>query len=308
MKRLLPLFAFALLASSAQAAQSGPFTVTETGKSYARLRDAVLDMRGSTATIVVAPGTYRDCAVHQGGFLTIKAAEPGTVIFDGGTCEDKATLVLRGNGARIEGLIFQNLRVPDGNGAGIRLEIGPLEVVNSIFRNSQEGILTGNDPNADIVVRQSTFSGLGGCPESGCSHAIYAGEYRRLIVENCRFERGTGGHYVKSRAAGIKVTDSSFDDTQGHSSNYMIDLPGGATGTIAGNMFVQGPDKENYSAMIVVAAEGRVHSAAGLTITDNDARLGAGARGTTFIVDFTHEPLRISGNRLGAGIKPFETR
>src|SRR3546814_8146658 len=43
-------------------------------------------------------------------------------IFDGVTCEGKAALVLRGDGARVDGVVFQNMRVPDGNGAGIRSE------------------------------------------------------------------------------------------------------------------------------------------------------------------------------------------
>ena len=88
----------------------------------------------------------------------------------------------------------------------------------------------------------------------------------------------------------------------------MIDLPAGAIGTISGNTFVQGANKENYSAMIAVAAEARAHPSAGLAITGNDASLGAGANPTTFVADWSHEPLRVGPNRLGRGIKTFETR
>jgi hypothetical protein len=69
-----------------------------------------------------------------------------------------------------------------------------------------------------------------------------------------RFERGTGGHYVKSRAPRVDITDSSFDDSMGRDTNYMIDLSNGAAGRIAGNTFVQGTGKENYSTLIAVAA------------------------------------------------------
>src|SRR3546814_20819206 len=68
------------------------------------------------------------------------------------------------------------------------------------------------------------------------------------------------------------ITDSSFDDTRGRSTNYMIDLSNGAAGTIAGNTFVQGEDKENYSAFIMVAAEGADNSSDGLAITGNTDR------------------------------------
>jgi hypothetical protein len=114
---------------------------------------------------------------------------------------------------------------------------------------------------------------------------------------------------VKTRARRIEVTDSSFDDSAGHATNYMIDLSGGATGLIARNTFVQGRDKENHSAMITVAPEGTVHDARGLTVTGNDASLAPGVEnGTTFVAGFNDAEIRIDGNRLGARIARFERR
>src|SRR3546814_5965210 len=72
-----------------------------------------------------------------------------------------------------------------------------------------------------------------------------------------RFELGNGGHYVKSRAAKAEIRDNSFDDTGGRETNYMIDLPEGATGLITANQMVQGKNKEYYSAFIALAAEGK---------------------------------------------------
>lgn len=123
-----------------------PYRIAETGKSYRSLSDAVNKIGGGTGTIEVQPGIWRDCAVQEAGNITYRAATPGTAIFDGGVCEGKATLVLRGRNARVEGLIFQNIGVPDENGAGIRLEWGDLSVFNSLFRNSQQGILTAQNP------------------------------------------------------------------------------------------------------------------------------------------------------------------
>jgi hypothetical protein len=142
-----------------------------------------------------------------------------------------------------------------------------------------------------------------------CSHSIYVGKYGRVIVTNSRFDRGTGGHYVKSRAARNDISDNSFDDTQGRETNYMIDLPAGSTGNIVRNIFVQGRNKENYSAFIAVAAESRTHRSAGLVVSGNKASLAPGVnRNTTFVADWSHEPLRISANQLGAGLQTFETR
>ncbi len=307
--KLTLFFALAgALAAAAGAQPGGGFRVVESGRSFHRLADAVKSL-GSGGTITVAPGSYRDCAVVESGNVTIRAAEASTAIFDGGACEGKATLVLRGESAVVEGLVFQNIRVPDRNGAGIRLEKGDLTVSRATFRNSEQGILTANDPAGVIKVEWSTFSGLGGCPDGMCSHSIYAGDYGSLTIDRCRFERGTGGHYVKSRAAQAAITDSSFDDSGGRATNYMIDLPAGATGLIARNEFVQGRDKENYSALIAVAAESRDHPSAGLRIEANGASIAPGvARSTVFVADWSHEPLKLGANRLGAGIKAFETR
>jgi len=130
-----------------------------------------------------------------------------------------------------------------------------------------------------------------------------------LSVRRVRFEQGRGGHYLKSRAGRIEVSDSSFDDSRGRATNYMIDLAAGASGTITANWFVQGQDKENYSAFIAVAAEGKVHSSNGLAIRGNDARLAPDvARTTAFVADWSGDRLMLAQNRLGIGLKAFERR
>jgi hypothetical protein len=123
-----------------------------------------------------------------------------------------------------------------------------------------------------------------------------------------RFERGRGGHYVKTRAPRIELVDSSFDDSEGRATNYMIDLSNGATGTIARNAFVQGREKENYSALIYVGPEGTRNSSEGLSIEGNEATLAPGARATVFVADRSGEGLRIEGNRLGPQITRYERR
>ena len=310
---LLPLFALPmLLAPVPLPAQSGPapYVVAETGRGFARLQEAVDAIGDGAGTIRVASGYHRDCAVQTAGRVAFVAAEPGRAIFDGVTCEGKAALVLRGAGARVDGIVFQNMRVPDGNGAGIRLEQSNLDIVNSLFRNSEEGILTADDPKATLTIDRSTFSRLGRCDRGlSCAHSIYTGVYGRVVVTHTRFEKGSGGHYLKSRAGEVDIRDNSFDDTQGTATNYMIDLPAGATGRIANNMFVQGRDKENYSALIAVAAETRDNSSRGLSIENNRASLPQGlGRTSAFVADWSGEPLAIGANELGAGIKRFEKR
>lgn len=300
----------AIPAGALLAQESAGFTVVESGRSYARLQDAMNAIGTGSGTIAVAPGTYRQCAVQEGGSISLMASQPGSAIFDGVSCEGKAALVLRGREASISGLVFRNIAVPDFNGAGIRLEQGNLTVAQSWFLDSQQGILTANDSNGTIVIDKSTFSGLGTCEGGGgCAHSIYIGDYGHLRVTRSRFEKGQGGHYVKARAARVDVASSSFDDSAGRGTNYMIDLPAGAIGQITNNWFVQGQDKENYSAFIAVGAEERLHPSDGLQIAGNDARLAPSVRrNTIFVADWSGDNLNIGPNNLGQGLERFERR
>jgi hypothetical protein len=309
MRRIIPFIALALTVPAA-AQRGAPFTIQETGQGFATIDDAVQSVRMGTATILIAPGVYHQCTVQAGGVITFKAVQPGTAIFDGTTCEGKAAFVLRGQGSTVDGLVFRNMRVPDGNGAGVRTEMGSLTVTNSMFMDSQEGILGGEPVNQKIVIDRSSFSGLGQCDETpDCAHSIYLANQGSVSITNSRFERGTGGHYVKLRIPNISITDNSFDDTGGRKTNYMIDLPEGSTGLITRNTFVQGRQKENWTGFVVVAAEARNYRSAGLRVEGNVASLAPGeTRSPAFVADYSHERLAVGANKLGTGIRMFETR
>jgi len=309
MKPSFPL-ALAILASAAawplQARSSGPFALAGSGEAFATLQDAVDAIGAGSGTILIAPGRYGDCAVQEAGRIAYVAWVRGEAVFDGGACEGKAALVLRGKAARVEGLVFTRIRVPDGNGAGIRLQDGDLDVSYTFFSDGQSGILSHDGPPGAVRIDHSTFSGLG---EGDGVHSIYIGRYGSLSVTHSRFERGRGGHYVKSRAPRIEVLDCSFDDSGGRRTNYLIDLSNGAVGRIAGNVFLHGTGKENYTTMITVAPEGAENSSAGLVVEDNDASVAPGFRwSTAFVGDWSGERLEIRGNRLGPKIETLARR
>ncbi|MEH3037611.1 MAG: right-handed parallel beta-helix repeat-containing protein [Sphingomonas adhaesiva] len=271
---------------------------------FATLQDAVSAIGDGEGTIHIAPGTYRECAVQEAGRIAYVADRPGSVTFQRVACEDKAALVLRGRAARVEGIVFSHLEVEDGNGAGIRIEKGDLSVGRSMFLDSQSGILSAEDPASTITVDHSTFAGLGNDPTGNGAHSIYVGAYGALRVTACRFERGAGGHYVKTRSPRVEVVGNSFDDTRGHMTNYMIDLSNGARGRIAENVFVMGRDKDNHSVMISVAPEGANNDSTGLVVERNRATLAPGVTWQpVFVGNWSGEALTIRDNALGEGIE-----
>ena len=89
----------------------------------------------------------------------------------------------------------------------------------------------------------------------------------------------------------------------------MLFRSGGATGRIAGNWFVQGPSKENHSAFIALAAEGKANSSAGLVIEGNDARFAPNVPWpSVFVADWSGDPIQIGANKLDARLTVKERR
>lgn len=307
---LAALAATALPATFALAQGGGPYTVVETGQAFGKLQDAINSIDAGIGTIRIAPGRYADCGVQPRGDIRYVAEVPGQSVFDGKTCEGKAAFVLRGRSSVVEGMVFTNMRVDDGNGAGIRLERGNLRVSQTWFRDSEEGILTAEDPASTIEVDKSTFTRLGRCDRGlSCAHGIYTARYGAVTITRSRFEAGRGGHYVKTHALRVGIFNNSFDDTAGRQTNYMIDLSVGSTGRIAGNWFVQGASKENYTTFIAIAPEARENSSDGLTIEGNDARFAPGAaKDTFFVVDWQGGRINLGQNALGAGLQKYQRR
>ncbi len=251
-------------------------------------------------TLLLPPGRYTDCAVITSANLTLRAATPGTAILDGGTCEGKAALVFRGGLLVVDGLMFRNMRVPDGNGAGIRHEQGALVVRNSVFYNNESGILSAGGSDMSLLVMNSRFVRNGSCRRaSGCAHSIYANKMRKFRVDNSRFEMAAGGHFLKSRSAHVDIRHSVFDDTAGHAS-YLIDLPYGSNGDIRENSFHKGKFSRNRCCIIRIAAEGAKNRSNALHIDDNDAVSDVPL--TAFVRNDSADAVILAHNRLAANI------
>jgi hypothetical protein len=252
-------------------------------------------------TIVLPAGVYTDCASIDVATLTLKAETPGSVQLDGGVCGGKATLVARGQRLTVDGLVFKNVRVADGNGAGIRLEQGELRVLNSIFYNSENAILTIAEGDLKIEIDKSLFVRLGRCDgELACAHSIYAGKINSVSVRNSVFRYGAGGHFIKSRAQLNEITDNILDGTRGNA-GYLIDFPAGSAGEVRGNKFIKGKGSNNRCCIIRIAAEGKLWESSDLRIEDND--VVSKIPFTIFVWNDSEDPVYITNNRLDMGIK-----
>ena len=157
-------------------------------------------------TVSIAPGEYVDCAIVHANHLTIQGEDgPSPAAMTDKVCEEKAILVLRGNGTTIRNLTLQRARVPDDNGAGIRLESPDLSVDHVHFLNDQVGILSGTN-GGTITVTDSQFDrgGVGG-PKP--RYALMIGHSAHLTVTSCRFRDVKGGQIITAASISDIVDD-----------------------------------------------------------------------------------------------------
>lgn len=218
-------------------------------------------------TVLIDAGTYSgDVATWTQDDLTIRGdGGRAHLRADGNDAQGKAIWVVTGDRTRIDRVELSGARVADRNGAGIRQEGTDLTVTRSWFHDNENGILTGADPDSDIVVRRSRFfrNGHG----DGYSHNLYVGAVRSLTVSGSWLSAADTGHELKSRAARTTIVANRISDGDATAS-YSIDLPEGGRSLVAGNVVLQGPRSEN-PALVSYGAEGLTHPDRTLWVVNN---------------------------------------
>jgi len=130
------------------------------GQEFERPSQAIAEAQAGDV-VLIEPGTYYDCATWVADAVTVAGRAPGVVLSDT-TCGSKAILVIRGNDATVRDLTLARARVPDGNGAGIRLEGQSLLLERVQFVNNEVGVLSGVGGPGAIRVVECRFEGGGG--------------------------------------------------------------------------------------------------------------------------------------------------
>lgn len=218
-------------------------------------------------TVLIDPGTYSgDVATWTQDDLTLRGdGGRAHLRADGADAQGKAIWVIAGDRTTVDRIELSGGSVPDRNGAGIRQEGTDLTVTRSWFHDNENGILTGADPDSDVVIRRSRFfrNGHG----DGYSHNLYVGAVRSLTVTGSWLSDAVTGHELKSRAARNTIVGNRISDGDATAS-YSIDLPNGGRSLVAGNVIVQGPRSEN-PAVVSYGAEGLTHPSRTLWVVNN---------------------------------------
>jgi hypothetical protein len=284
--RLLAILLLLAPPAAAEVLRVGP------GEAFARPSEAARRAQPGD-TVLIRPGRYVDCAVWRTPRLTI-AADGGPVEITGPACQGKGLFVILAPDVTVRGLTFRGARVPDGNGAGIRMEGGSLTVLASRFEENENGILTASLPEARLLIEDSAFIRNGALVHD-CAHGVYAGMLAEVVVRRTRFEGNRICHHLKSRAARTELTDSHIEDGPERGSSYLVDVPNGGDLLMRGNVLIKGPLTDNALTAVMIGAEGVRHPTRSLVIEGNrfESRLG---RPVFFVVNRSGAEVVLRGN------------
>jgi hypothetical protein len=254
--------------------------------------------------ITIAPGEYFDCAVWRANKLLIEGTgKPEAVVITDKTCNGKGLFLIDGENITVRNLTLTRARVPDGNGAGLRMEAANLTVEHVRFVNNQNGILTNTDVKGSLIVRDSEFLSNGGCTNA-CAHGLYAGNLDLLRVERSKFFETRQAHHIKSRARRTEVIDSDLQDGPNGTSSYQIEIPNGGAVVVRGCTIEKGPNSDNHIGAIVIGMEGVTQRTPEITVEGNRFRVDGGYP-SFLVVNETATEAALNGNTLTAPAQPL---
>ena len=225
--------------------------------------------------VMVDPGEYFDCATWATPDVTLAGAGPGVVLSDK-TCDGKAILVIQGANTVLRDLVLARARVPDGNGAAIRLEGQGLVAERVRFIDNQLALLGGR---GIIRLSDCRVEG-GGAGGEKPSFAVSVGQAERLTIERMVFE-GVRGTLIGSAALETMLTGNQLATTR------LAVSAAGRVLAMEDNTLVLSPGHEGRQAAVLANGDMQV------TLRRNRLVNQTGAP-ATLLLDWT-------GGRPGAG-------
>ena len=240
-------------------------------------------------TIHLPPGTLYACGVLTQRNLVIEGEGEGSVLSDS-MCEGKALLVARGDGLVVRNLVLARARVPDGNGAGIRLEGQGLTVDHVWFRNDEVGLLAGGNGAGAVRIRDCVFEG-GGRPAPGPTAAVLVGRPEVLEIERTTFS-GVKGAQVATSAGHTAILDSQIGVGTQPDAGAAVQAGGGAL-VMRGTTVSIGPYSPPRGAAIVVTA--------GFVEVRDTRLVNDSGSPATLLLNWTGADAVLGGNRVLPG-------
>lgn len=258
-------------------------------------------------TVEIAAGTYTGdvCGIYAHN-LTIRGINGRPKIDAGGkNAMGKATWVVVGNNMTIENVEMVGAKVPDLNGAALRLEGTGFTLRKSFLHDNENGILSGANLNSDVLIENTEFghNGYG----TGQTHNLYIGNVRKLTFRYNFSHDAIVGHNLKSRARVNHVLYNRFSSlapgqtgsTLAGQPSYEIDLPNAGESYIIGNVIEQPAANQNPN-MVAYGEEGASNPSHYLYVVNNTFLNDDTVRGNFVLVGSSvTKPILLQNNIFG---------
>lgn len=261
------------------------------GKTYATPCKAFAAAKAGDKIEIQGNTTYRGdvCAITANN-LTIRGVNGRPKIdADGKHANGKAIWVVVGNNTVIENVEMFGAKVPDKNGAALRLEGTHFTLRSAFLHNNENGILSGANADSNIIIEYSEFgyNGYG----TGYTHNLYIGDVKSLTFRYNYSHDANVGHNLKSRARINTIAYNRFSSTEpgktgtttSGAPSYEIDLPNAGTAYVFGNV-IQQPRVNNNPALLAYGEEGANNRSHDLYVVNNTFLNDDASRGTFVMV------------------------
>jgi hypothetical protein len=283
------LAAGVLLAAACAANASAATLSVGPGKTYAAPCAAFAVAKDGDTIEITGGTTYSGdvCTIARSN-LTIHGVNGRPKIDAAGrNAAGKGTWVVTGSNNTIDNVEMVGARVADANGAAVRLEGTSLTLRNIFFHDNENGLLTGQNTNSDVLIEYSEFGHNG--HGDGQSHNLYVGHVKSLTFRYSYSHDANVGHNLKSRANTNTIVYSRFSSlapgqtgsTAAGQPSYEINLPNAGTAYIIGNV-IQQPAVSKNPGMVTFGEEGASNPTQDLYVINNTF-LNDNANGGTFL-------------------------
>jgi hypothetical protein len=273
----------AAIALAAAFPASAATLIVGPGKTYATPCRAFAAAKTGDIVEINGGTTYSGdvCAIYPSN-LTIRGVNGRPRIDAAGkNALGKGTWVIEGSNVTVENVEMLGAKVPDQNGAALRLEGTNFTLRLGFIHDNQNGILSNPNINSNITVEYSDFghNGYG----TGYTHNLYIGNVGSLTFRYNYSHDAIGGHNLKSRARTNMIAYNRFSSlnagetgtTAAGKPSYEIDLPNAGSSYIIGNV-IQQPAANSNPNMIAYGEEGASNPGQDLYVVNN-----------TFLNDYT---------------------
>jgi hypothetical protein len=276
------------------------------GKTYVAPCAAFAAAKDGDTIEIVGDWTYSGdvCAIARSN-LTIRGVQGRPTIDAAGRNHGgKGIWVVTGNNITVENVEMLGAKVPDGNGAALRLEGTNFTLRKAFIHDNENGILSGVNRNSDIVIEHSEFGHNG--HGDGQTHNLYIGNAKSLTFRYNYSHDAVIGHDLKSRAMFNMIAYNRFSSTPPGKTgstasgkpSYEIDLPSAGTSYIIGNVIEQPAINDNPN-IVAYGEEGATNPGQDLYVINNTFLNDFSSGTFLFISGKVSTPALIQNNLFG---------